>query len=516
MSSDLNLGVKFQETCSRFGSRPAVTFLDNSDMTYDELNNLANKIANFLIEEGLEKGDCIALSSEKRWESYALIVACWKLGLTYSFFDRYSPNERLDKILSQCQAKYIIGNEEVFEKLSSSFKGKKISYNYLNDEYSKKSAENLLITNDISSKSIAYIMFTSGSTGFPKGVTITHENLLNFSNWTQELYGISENDILSHLNPLYFDNSVYDLYATLFTGASLVAFSRADLKDPKFIMEKVDEFRLTSWFSVPSMLVYLINLGSVKDESFKSVKRIIFGGEGFPKNKLKELFDLVRNRVQLINVYGPTEGTCICSSYPISDFDFSEEQMSLLAPLGQDMLPIFEYHIVDSDNREVPVGEVGELLLGGAQLSLGYIGNEEGTRDAFIVNPFLRDSGERVYKTGDLVRKAENGLIYFSGRKDSQIKFMGYRIELGEIESALNSLDFIEESSVVFGGAGEVQEIVAYVVSTTKASVIKKNLKDQLPSYMIPRKIRFLDVLPKNTSGKVDRKRILEELNGEN
>ncbi|MDC1174979.1 amino acid adenylation domain-containing protein [Bacteriovoracaceae bacterium] len=510
-----NLGQKFIHIANQYSENIAIRFLDGTKVSYKELDDLSNKYVQYLKEVRIKKGDCISLSSEKRIESYALIASCWKTGITYSFFDRFSPIERLEKILNQCNSQKVIGSEEVKSLLSKDRSNMFLSYEDIKSSIAKFEAHPHKIECEFSGDEVAYVMFTSGSTGIPKGVAIKHSSLVNFTDWTQELYEFNADDVFSHLNPLYFDNSVFDLYSSLFIGASLVAFARDDLKDPGLLVEKVDEFKLSTWFSVPSMIIYLLNLGAISSTSFKYMKRIIFGGEGFPKNKLKELFELIGSRVQLVNVYGPTEGTCICSSYNITSNDFSSDQMNTLAPLGRDMLPIFDYYILDENNKEVEVGEIGELALGGEQLSIGYVGNEVETSRSFILDPIRTNGSNKVYKTGDLVSRASNELIYFAGRKDSQIKFMGHRVELGEIESALDSLCFINESCVVFGGKSDAKQIVAYVSTSFKPSEIKKSLKNLLPPYMIPRKIRVLEVLPKNANGKIDRKALMLELSNE-
>jgi len=298
---------------------------------------------------------------------------------------------------------------------------------------------------------------------------------------------------------------------SFFSGACLLPLSRSELKDPGNVVRHLDQYRATIWFSVPSMLVYLLNLHVLNSDNLKTIRNIIFGGEGFPKNKLKELYDLYRNRIQLVNVYGPTECTCICSSFLISDRDFDTQNMTMLAPLGE-IIPNFYYLILDENKIPIQKGGVGELYLGGQHVASGYFRSEGETTPAFIQNPLNPNFRDIIYKTGDLVRldSVDNNL-YFSGRKDRQIKFMGYRIELDEIETALNEIDAIRECAIIFGKKNGYQEITAIVCSSMKKQAIKLDLKEKIPEFMIPRKIIYKESLPKNENGKIDRKQLSEE-----
>ena len=171
------------------------------------------------------------------------------------------------------------------------------------------------VETDILGTDAAYIMFTSGSTGFPKGAVMSHANLLNFVQWARTEFSITPDDIFTNVNPLFFDNSVFDFYASIMNGASLVPFDAATMRDPYQVLQRIDDLRCTIYFSVPSLLIYFQTLKMITPASFARVRSVIFGGEGYPKTKLKDLFDCLSPRVELINVYGPTECTCICSAY---------------------------------------------------------------------------------------------------------------------------------------------------------------------------------------------------------
>jgi D-alanine--poly(phosphoribitol) ligase subunit 1 len=254
-------------------------------------------------------------------------------------------------------------------------------------------------------------------------------------------------------------------------------------------------------------LVYLLTTKVLKETDFPTVTRISFGGEGFPKNKLKQLFDLFGHRMTLFNVYGPTECTCICSSYKITDADFNT--MNELAPLGL-MAPNFGYEIIPLSEEN---SSLGELALIGPCVGLGYYNDPERTIKSFVQNPKV-SFNQIMYKTGDLVERMANGYLHFRGRADNQVKHMGYRIELEEIEAAFSTLSYVDEVGVIYEKINaELGQIKAYI-SINKPGLnemdISDDIKKMVPSYMVPRKIIILERLPKNQNGKIDRKQLKE------
>ena len=250
----------------------------------------------------------------------------------------------------------------------------------------------------------------------------------------------------------------------------------------------------------------------LKSDSLPHIKRFIFGGEGYVKSKLVKLFKLYGKSARMYNVYGPTECTCICSSYEISEDDF--EDANGLPPLGS-IANNFDFIILDSNNNPVAMDEIGELLLMGENVGLGYYNDEVRSLRSFVQNPLNSKYSQIAYRTGDLVRfcSADNK-IYFEGRADYQIKHMGYRIELGEIESALHRSKDIDEAAVVYAEHANVKKIIGFYVSKKKLSVIevKDYIKEHIPTYMIPQFIVQLDEIPKNSNGKIDRVLLTDEV----
>jgi D-alanine--poly(phosphoribitol) ligase subunit 1 len=475
--------------------------------TYSELNKLSNKLANYFLSVGIKAYDVIGIFNTKEPISYASMLACLKIGATYTNIDKENPRIRLEKILKTCKPKLLVSDHTPSDLIQNVSKKQNIKLINLNNGriFEKFNDKNLKISNKIIGSTPAYIMFTSGSTGAPKGVTISHANILSFLGWSIDRYEVTNKDIFAQVSPMYFDNSVFDFYAALFSGASLVPIKKEITTNLPKLIDLVDSMQCTIWFSVPSFLVYLQTMKVLTDKTFQSIRVFTFGGEGFPKNELKKLYNLYSKKAKLINVYGPTEGTCICSSYDISEKDFKD--MNTLAPLGT-INQNFEYIIVNENMQEVQNGEKGELCLIGPNVALGYYNDMERTNQSFVQNPKITTHKDIIYKTGDVIYEKE-GLLCFAGRIDNQIKHMGYRIELEEIESALNGLEYVNQSVVIYERIKvNYGKIIAFIATCENINElkIKKDLQKILPNYMIPNIVETRKELPKNMNGKVDKK----------
>ncbi len=506
-----NLAEYFYDVAKQHHMEAALLYRDEV-FSYDDLNKLSNKIARYFLYLGTNTYDTVGIFNTKEPLGYAAMLACIKIGAIYTNIDEENPLVHLKKILFTCQPKLLVSDHSPSEIISKAADELGISMIDIGNEESWRRFDNnnLESSREIIGSTPAYIMFTSGSTGIPKGVTISHVNVLSFLNWSILRYGVTNEDRFAQVSPMYFDNSVFDFYTALFSGASLTPIKREITKDYLELVRFVDDMQCTIWFSVPSLLVYLLTMKVLNKNIFQNIRVITFGGEGFPKGELKKLYNLYGNRASLINVYGPTEGTCICSSYDITERDF--EDMGGLAPLGT-INPNFEYLIVDEDMQKVQRGEKGELCLVGPNVGIGYYNDPARTQNSFVQNPSSQTFRDIVYKTGDIVYEKE-GLLWFAGRADNQVKHMGYRIELEEIEAALNGLKCISQSAVIYVRQSErYGKIVGFVVAKggVDESQIKDDLYELLPDYMIPNVIEITDELPKSSNGKVDKK-ILKEI----
>lgn len=499
-----NVAGRFAEMASAHRDRVALRWSEASATTFGELDRLSNRVAHFLRRHGVGKGDRVCIRLDKCDLAYATIVACLKLGAPYFVVDPENPQARVDHIVGKCAPKVVLSALEsplTITKGSVFLVDKARQLDLLGETPDAPFVPDA----DVTGSDAAYIMFTSGSTGFPKGAVMSHANLLHLIAWTRALFAITPDDIFTNVNPLYFDNSVFDIYASLFNGASLVPFDAATIKDPYQTVERIDRLHCTIYFSVPSLLIYFQTLKLITPDVFRHLRKIVFGGEGYPKPKLKELFDCFTPRTDLVNVYGPTECTCICSVYDISADDFRD--LEGYPALGA-LIPNFSYTILDEHDGVVAAGDVGELSLGGPCVGLGYFNDAELTRNAFRQNPRNSNYHEWTYRTGDLVRLSpDDGKIYFVGRKDSQIKHQGYRIELGEIEHALGRVAGVDEAVALHSSRDGLSMIVAVVASGNglTATAIRKEVARFIPAYMVPGRVDVLDRLPKNPNGKIDR-----------
>lgn len=501
-----NLGVAFDDVVRRHSDRTALLYPATGDtISYRQLAALAESMAGQLLAHGLRQGDVVAMFHDKSPPAYAAMLACLRLGITTTNLDPDSPWARLEKILQTCQPRLILNSFSTLPHHDALAHSGNLPVADL-QAWSRApliDAGELPDAASVGGHQPAYIMFTSGSTGMPKGAAISHANLLWFIGWAHDRFAVTADDVMTNANPMYFDNSVFDFYTALFAGATLVPLTAEQVREPRTLVKLVNQARCSVWFSVPSLLVYLLTTRALSARDFPAMRAIIFGGEGFPKTRLKQLFDLFGARTALENVYGPTECTCICSAHRVEAGDFDD--MARLTTLGS-IAQNFSAHILPLDASDP---NFGELFLTGPHVGLGYYNDPARTAKAFIQNPANLRYPEVGYRTGDLVERDEHGQLHFKGRQDFQVKHMGYRIELEEIEAALNTLPTVKECAVIYRklaeGLGEIVAFAAVDEITGTPEALLPQLAALLPAYMVPRKLNLMAGLPKNANGKIDR-----------
>jgi len=509
-----NLAHLLDEVLVEHSARPALHYAEG-DHTFHELGGWVDSLAALLLARGLRRGDVIAIGHDKQALSYALMLASIRLGVAYVNIDVASPIARTSRILQVSAPKLLFYDDPAYQTDMAELATTQGCELLLLDPSSLPTASE----NDrerqrkcsrlVDGETIAYIMFTSGSTGLPKGVAVTHQNVLHLIAWGNERFGITERDNFANLSPMYFDNSVFDFYVGLFSGASLSPIHLDLMAKPYELVAYVAKMQCNMWFSVPSLLIYLSAMKALTAKGLPDLRNIVFGGEGYPKPELKKLYDAFSGQAALTNVYGPTECTCICSAHKLSADDFLD--LDGLPTLGH-LNPNFDHRILDEDDRDAAEGE---LCLIGPNVAAGYFNDLERTTAAFYsitdVNRFMK----RMYRTGDLVKEVD-GRLHFVGRKDNQIKHMGYRIELEEIEHALVKLPNINQAAVIYSRTNAAYgKIIGFAASLEEVDeqYLLAELRKLLPNYMIPSRIILKSELLKNPNGKVDRQQLQALIN---
>ena len=494
-------------------------------LTYGELECTSNQLARQLIEAGCRAGDRVAVLMPKSPMAVVSLLAIYKAQAIYVPLDPACPAPRLSRILDSCDSAWLLAagvEAAVLDALLPSAERRRPSLGWLGTGILESDrARAAFSLPDVSSmpadppvyrngsEDPAHILFTSGSTGTPKGVVITHANVIRFVEWGTRYFGMDGSDRVSAHPPLHFDLSFFDLFGAFAVGAELHLIP-ADLNLlPNKLAGLIRSSRLTQWFSVPSALTYMARFDAIGQDDFPALKRVLWCGEVLPTPTLIHWMRRLPH-VQFTNLYGPTEATSASSYYTVPACP-DDPQAALpigTACDGEELL------VLDESLRPVAAGEPGDLYIGGVGLSPGYWRDSQRTAAAFIRHPDR--PRERIYKTGDLARIGDDGLVYFLGRADTQIKSRGYRIELGEIEAALNAIAGVEESAVValttngFEGTAICCAYVPASGTDITPTALRQELRRHLPAYMLPAHWLSFDQFPKNANGKVDRPRLRE------
>ena len=481
-------------------------------LEYAGLEETSNQVARLLRDLGTDRHDRVCLFMPKSPVTVAAMLGVLKADCIYVPIDLASPPLRIGKIVAAADPAVVLVTGGAGSNHAQALRDgplRDVEVISLEDvDLSAIDSDPLEYRN--SSEDPAHILFTSGSTGDPKGVVVTHRNVASFVEWATGYFGISEADKLSGHPPFHFDLSTFDIYGSLAAGAELHLIPPEASLVPHELARLIRRSELTQWFSVPSTMAYMAKLEAVPEGGFETLERVIWCGEVLPTPVLVHWMQRVPN-ARFTNLYGPTE-TTIASSYHTVERIPSDETEAI--PIGKACADE-ELLILDENLTPVPAGEIGELYIGGVGLTRGYWRDEEKTRAAFVPDPRAPSSGRRIYRTGDLCRLEPDGLVYFLGRRDTQVKSRGYRIELGEIEAALATLQGIRESAVV-GVETEGFEGIAVCCAFVPASAdqnpneVRQQLRQLLPPYMLPSRWQVVASLPKNANGKIDRRALRE------
>jgi amino acid adenylation domain-containing protein len=506
--------------------------MDGMRVAYGELEDSSNRLARLLKDHGCGRGDRVCLFLPKSPEAVTSMLGVLKADCAYVPIDIASPAARVARIVESADPRLVLVSDEaaslVGELLEAgalspeipigavtrtSVEGPGFESRFSRSDWASYDSAPLAFANG--PDDLAHILFTSGSTGAPKGVMITHANVLRFIEWATAYFGTHLHDRISGHPPLHFDLSTFDIYGTLLAGAELHLVAPRRNLLPTMLAELIQGAELTQWFSVPSTMTHMAKFGVVEPGAFPSLERVIWCGEVLPTPVLMTWMEAIP-QATFTNLYGPTEATIASSYYTVPECPRSEsDPIPIGTPCaGEELL------VLDARRRPVPAGELGDLYIAGVGLSPGYWRDEEKTSSAFLPDPRPGRGAQRIYRTGDLARVGDDGLVYFLGRADSQIKSRGYRIELGEIETALNGIEGLSECAVVgieTGGFEGTAICCAYTVAagaSIEEPALRSQLRSVLPAYMLPTQWLRLDVLPKNVNGKIDRRLLKETFEG--
>jgi amino acid adenylation domain-containing protein len=475
--------------------------LGSAKLTYRELNDRANRLAHHLARRGVRPGVLVGICLDRRLELVVGLLAILKAGGTYVPIDPQYPPERRAFMLQDSKSPIIVTEEA----LASGSSAPQTGVVLLDKDWPAISSEpdsNPRV--QVGPDDLAYVIYTSGSTGTPKGTLISHHNVVRLFEATQPWFGFTDQDVWTLFHSCAFDFSVWELWGALFYGGRLVIVPFGLSRTPDAFLQLLRDERVTVLNQTPSAFRQLIRADENAAAGGLELRYVVFGGEALDLKSLKPWFDRHGDaRPQLVNMYGITETTVHVTYRPIGAADLAAGSV-IGVPI-----PDLQVHLLDAEQRPVPMGQPGEIYVGGEGVGRGYLNRPELTAQRFIEDPFAPAQGRRLYRSGDLGRHLPNGDLEYLGRIDQQVKIRGFRIELGEISAQLDLQPGIRESVVVVGdsAAGE-KELAAYIVKSAGGDLdlaaLRQALRRRLPEYMVPATFTFIERLPLTVNGKLD------------
>lgn len=490
---------------------------ETNELTYGQLVSRARYIAGVLVDKiGHTEG--VPVYMEKSCNTLALFMGIVYAGGYYCMLDTTHPAERVEMILNTLDARIlIVDNKSETKAAKLGFTGEIINLeSVLENEEQYYADEDRVLRTERKLDAVReqamdidplYAIFTSGSTGVPKGVIVNHRSTIDFIDcFTREL-GINETDVIGNQAPFDFDVSVKDIYSTLKTGATLQIIPKKFFSFPTKLLDFLDDRNVTTLIWAVSALCIVTTLNGFDYKRPASLKKIMFSGEVMPIKHLNAWREQYPDAT-FVNLYGPTEITCNCTYYVIDRQFGLDEKL----PMGK-AFPNEKVFLLDEDDKLVGTdrpGVTGEICVSGTAVTMGYLKNPEKTGEVFVQNPLNDRYIETIYRTGDLGYYSEEGELFFSSRKDFQIKHMGHRIELGEIETAMNAIEGLVRSCCIFDT--DENKIIGFFeagVQELDRKAVRHGLKDKVPQWMIPNVLVKVETMPITKNGKIDRKALM-------
>ena len=524
------------DSAARAPRRPAVA-VGMRFLTYEELDRLSNQVARALLAQGVAPGDRVGILAPKSAASVVALFGVLKAGACYVPLDPKSPAGRLAAIMADSGITVVLADQATAQQAAamagsvprlravivtgphwgreatagpqagttSQGPGRPVPWDAVLAEPAGALGADLAIETDL-----AYILYTSGSTGTPKGVMISHRASLTFVEWAAACAGLGEQDRVCSPAPLHFDLSVFDIFATCKAAACMAVVPEMTSIFPARLARWLEREQISVWYSVPSVLTMLVTYGSLRGFDLARLRAVIFAGEVFPAKHLTRLMAELPG-ARYLNWYGPTE-TNVCTWYEVPP---GSAALTAPVPIGKACANTDAFAVTSEGSRVAKPGEEGELYVRGPGLMHGYWGQPEKTRQVLVSNPFQAAYDEPAYRTGDLVTLDDEGNYVFLGRRDGMVKTRGYRVELGEVETALYAHPAIREA-VVLPVPEELlgSRLRAVICAEGPGGLTREEVLDhcrrRLPGYMVPDVVEFREALPRTSTGKVDRVRLVE------
>ncbi|PEU11057.1 non-ribosomal peptide synthetase [Bacillus sp. AFS019443] len=493
-----NITEMFYETVAKFSNRVALSSVEGS-LTYEQLNKKSNQIAHMLIQHGVKQGDYVGIFMKRSIDTVVSLLAILKTGAAYIPIDPDYPANRVQYIIEDSQSTLVLTKET------------KLTYTGIQElsVYESNTFPDTDIKLPIHLDDIAYMIYTSGSTGNPKGTMLAHRGVVNLCTWMKKHYELTEEDVFAQFPSFSFDASIWELFASLFCGGNLYVLLDEQRLSVDTFADAIYKVKATSILGLATIFLQQVATYLPEEDTYKlnSLKRIAVGGEMLTAEVVRLWRERIGTHVQLNNAYGPTECTITTTAYAIPA-ELNDNLASI--PIGK---PADNYRvmILNKNRKLCPIGIPGELYIESVGLAKGYFNKPEKTAEAFISHPFKPNS--KIYKTGDIVKLLEDGNIEFLHRKDNQVKIRGHRIELGEIQNTIAKYEKIKEVSVFTKKSAEGSHYLVAFYTTVDGIAISElihELREQLPDYMVPSKLIYIDELPLTPNKKVDIKKLAE------